>query len=465
MPITAPGVHAPRARQFRFAASSMTRLLAIDHSPISFAAPPPPARAVPNQIECPDCGLILRALSPPPGRRLRCPRCRAVLRRGRPRGAALALPLALAAWPLLPLAFLTPLIHLSLLGRGISAALTTGPALLDAEGWLPLAAVVLLTACLLPGFRLLGLTLVLLGLRLARPPRRLLRPLLRVTEYLRPWAMVEVYLLGFFVAYSKLIDLARVRVELAGYALAALMLVMALIDEVLDPTRLWEEMAPPARGAATSPATALPSPASSRRLIGCLCCGLLCEGAPGARCPRCESRLHARKPQSFGRSLALVLAAGLLYIPANLLPIMTVDYHGQGVPNTILSGVEELAASGMWPLAILVFFASITVPVLKLLGLGVLLASARRGMTGRLVDRARLYRLIDAIGRWSMIDVFMLSILVGVVQLGLLASVTPGAGAVAFAGVVILTMLASQSFDPRLMWDAAGRQRRRRGRP
>ncbi len=456
MPITAPGVHAPRASQFRFAASRMTRFLAIQRSPFSFADHLPPARAVPDQIECPDCGLILRAPSPPPGRRLRCPRCRAVLRRGRPRGAALALPLALAAWPLLPLAFLTPLIHLSLLGRGISAALTTGPALLDAEGWLPLAAVVLLTACLLPGFRLLGLTLVLLGLRLPHPPRPLLRPLLRATEYLRPWAMVEVYLLGFFVAYSKLIDLARVRVELAGYALAALMLVMALIDEVLDTTQLWEDLAPP-------PPAIPPSPASRRRSIGCLCCGLLCEGAPGARCPRCKTRLHARKPQSFGRSLALVLAAALLYIPANLLPIMTVDYHGQGVPNTILSGVEELAASGMWPLAILVFFASITVPVLKLIGLGLLLLSARRGTAGRLVDRARLYRLIDAIGRWSMIDVFMLSILVGVVQLGLLARVTPGAGAVAFAGVVILTMLASQSFDPRLMWDAARRPRNQRG--
>jgi paraquat-inducible protein A len=277
--------------------------------------------------------------------------------------------------------------------------------------------------------------------------------------------MVEVYLLGFFVAYSKLIDLARVHVELAGYALAALMLVMALIDEVLDPTRLWEQMAPPA-SAAPPPEIAQggASQSSALGLIGCLCCGLLCEGAPGAPCPRCGSRLHARKRQSFWRSLALVLAAVLLYIPANLLPIMTVDYYGQGIPNTILSGVEELAASGMWPLAILVFFASITVPVLKLLGLGVLLASTRGGATRRLLDRARLYRLIDAIGRWSMIDVFMLSILVGVVQLGLLATVTPGAGAVAFAGVVILTMLASQSFDPRLMWDAAGRQGQRQGR-
>ncbi len=421
------------------------------------ADPPPVARGLEGWIACPDCGLFLSTRPPAPGQRLRCPRCRAVLRRGRKAGASGTLALALAALPLLPLAFLAPLVHLTLLGRGISAALTTGPVLLDEGGWLPLAAVVLATACFLPALRLLGLTFVLAGLRLSRPPRHLLRPVFRACEHLRPWAMVEVYLLGFFVAYSKLIDLARVRVELAGYALAAVMVMMALLDDMLDPIGLWEEVAP--RGTYAR-AHARVLMAGRPRLIGCLCCGLVSEAAPGAFCPRCESRLRARKPGGLGRSLALVVAAALLYVPANLLPIMTVDYYGQGVPHTILSGVEELAASGMWPLALLVFFASITVPVLKLFGLGVLLASARHGTRRRLLDRTRLYRLIEAIGRWSMIDVFMLSILVGVVQLGLLASVVPGSGAVAFAGVVILTMFASQSFDPRLMWDAAHRNRR-----
>jgi paraquat-inducible protein A len=128
---------------------------------------------------------------------------------------------------------------------------------------------------------------------------------------------------------------------------------------------------------------------------------------------------------------------------------------GKGTPDTILSGVEELAHAGMWPLALLVFFASVTVPMLKLIGLIVMLVATGMGSRRRLRDRTVLYRIVEFVGRWSMIDVFMISILVGLVQLGNLATIEPGIGAVSFASVVILTMLAAESFDPRLMWDAA----------
>jgi len=135
--------------------------------------------------------------------------------------------------------------------------------------------------------------------------------------------------------------------------------------------------------------------------------------------------------------------------------VLTVVRFGAGEPSTILGGVQELLDIGMWPLAALVFFASVAVPVLKLIGLGTLLISTHTGTGWALHDRTVLYRIVDAIGRWSMIDIFMESILVGLVQFGRLASVYPGPGAVAFAAVVILTMLAARSFDPRLMWDSA----------
>lgn len=399
---------------------------------------------------------------------MRCPRCRCVLRSGRRRGETLALPLALTALPLLPLAFFAPLLQLSLLGQRVSASLVTGPILLDEGGWQALAAVVLLAACLLPSLRLFGLILVLAGLRRHRPPR-LLRAILRGTEWLRPFAMVEVYLLGLAVAYSKLIDLAQVRLELAAYALALLMLTMALIDQLVQPRALWEALARKRRQIPADPALPAARPPGGQRpvtrLIGCTCCGLVSRAEEGNSCPRCGSRLARRKRNSLSRTLALVTTGFLLYIPANLLPVMTVDYYGQGTPNTILSGVKELASEGMWPLAILVFFASITVPVLKLVGLVLLMMSARLGWRRRLYDRTRLFRLIDVIGRWSMIDVFMISILVGLVQLGLLAAVHPERGAVAFAAVVILTLFAAESFDPRLMWDAAGRNREPADRP
>jgi len=137
--------------------------------------------------------------------------------------------------------------------------------------------------------------------------------------------------------------------------------------------------------------------------------------------------------------------------------VLTVMQLGSGSPSTILGGAEELLAGGMWPLAALVFFASIMVPVLKLVGLSVMLATTQAGWRGRLRDRTVLYRIVSAIGRWSMIDIFMESILVALVQFGAVVTIDPGFGAVAFAAVVILTMFAAEAFDPRLMWDAAAR--------
>jgi paraquat-inducible protein A len=172
-------------------------------------------------------------------------------------------------------------------------------------------------------------------------------------------------------------------------------------------------------------------------------------------CTRCGFRLRDRKPGSIQRTWALSIAALVLYIPANIYPVLTVVRIGAGQPSTIFGGVTELIEVGMWPLAALVFFASVAVPVLKLVGLGILLISTHIGTGRALHDRTVLYRIVDAIGRWSMIDIFMESILVALVQFGQLASVYPGPGAIAFAGVVILTMLAAHSFDPRLMWDEA----------
>jgi paraquat-inducible protein A len=173
-----------------------------------------------------------------------------------------------------------------------------------------------------------------------------------------------------------------------------------------------------------------------------------------ARCPRCGGKLHLRKPDSLARTWALTLTAYILYIPANLLPIMTVVMSGKGEPDTILSGVKALVLGGMWPLALLVFFASITVPVIKLLVLTGLLLSVQFKSHWRPRQRTMLYRLTESIGRWSMIDIFVITILVAVVKLGALATIDAGPGAVAFAGVVVVTMFAAMSFDPRLIWDS-----------
>lgn len=171
------------------------------------------------------------------------------------------------------------------------------------------------------------------------------------------------------------------------------------------------------------------------------------------RCSRCGARIHARRPHSIGKTWALLLTAAVLYLPANLLPIMTVRTLGQGSPDTILSGVMTLLQHGMFPIAAVVFIASIVVPSFKLFGLALLLISVQRHQPLSARQRILMYRFIEWIGRWSMLDIFVIAILVAIVNFGSLASVEAGLGAMAFASVVILTMLAALTFDPRLIWD------------
>jgi paraquat-inducible protein A len=170
-------------------------------------------------------------------------------------------------------------------------------------------------------------------------------------------------------------------------------------------------------------------------------------------CSRCGALVHARRPDSLTRTWALLITAALLYIPANLLPIMTVNSLGNGTPSTIMSGVIQLIQHGMIPIAAVVFIASILVPTFKLVGLALLLYSVQRHQPLSARQRIWMYRFIEFIGRWSMLDIFVIAILVAVVNFGQLASVEADLGAIAFASVVILTMLAALTFDPRLIWD------------
>ncbi|MEX3773859.1 paraquat-inducible protein A [Pseudomonas sp. MYb118] len=170
-------------------------------------------------------------------------------------------------------------------------------------------------------------------------------------------------------------------------------------------------------------------------------------------CTRCGARVHARRPNSIVRTWALLITAAILYIPANVLPIMTVRSLGQGDPSTIMSGVIQLVQHGMIPIAAVVFIASILVPTFKLVGIALLLFSVQRHQPLSARQRIWMYRFIEFIGRWSMLDIFVIAILVAVVNFGRLASVEANLGAIAFASVVILTMLAAVTFDPRLIWD------------
>lgn len=191
-------------------------------------------------------------------------------------------------------------------------------------------------------------------------------------------------------------------------------------------------------------------------LISCHSCHRLCQSAKQSAdrvCPRCGATLHDRKPNSIARTWALVLAAFVFYIPANVLPVTIVISLGKAQSDTIMTGVIYFITSGMWPIALVIFLASIFVPLMKLLILTFLLISVQRKSSWRQRDRTRLYRITEAIGRWSMVDIFVVTILVALVHLGGLATIHAGPGAIFFGAVVVTTIFAAMSFDPRLIWD------------
>ena len=193
-------------------------------------------------------------------------------------------------------------------------------------------------------------------------------------------------------------------------------------------------------------------------LLSCTTCNLLSRPADAANpgyCPRCGARLVWRRKHSIQYTWALIIAATIFYIPANLLPVLTTTTLGSTESDTIMGGVIFLYTSGSWPLALIVLVASVMIPLGKLIALAYLLIQVQRRQVRNRHDSARMYRVIEFIGRWSMLDVFVDAFVVALVQLQPLMSVEPGPGVVFFMAVVVLTMLAAQTFDPRLLWDTA----------
>jgi paraquat-inducible protein A len=200
-------------------------------------------------------------------------------------------------------------------------------------------------------------------------------------------------------------------------------------------------------------------------LMVCHTCGLLARPAPhahGGWCPRCGAPLHFRKTDSISRTWALLIASVILYIPANVLPVMESASLFGAQSDTIMSGVVYLWVSGSWPLAVIVFAASVLVPLAKIFALIFLNASVQLRSTWAPQQRTKLYRIVEIVGRWSMLDIYVIALLVALVQLKAVATIRPGPAALAFAAVVVATMLAAMSFDPRLIWDP---QENKHGQP
>ncbi|BBA33124.1 integral membrane protein, PqiA family [Methylocaldum marinum] len=341
-----------------------------------------------------------------------------------------------------------PILGLSIQGKHTETTLVGAVLELQKQGMGIMSGLVLFTTFVVPAMELSGLLFVLLPLKLNKKIRGQ-AAVFRLIQALRPWGMIEVLMLGILVALVKLAHMATVQPGWSLWLFGAFIFVMAATAASLDSEEIWLRL-----GRRYPTGTKANAGAG---YLSCHACGLLARASPEnmeQHCSRCGGALHVRKPNSIGRCWSLLIAAMILYIPANVLPVMSTSSIVGAQVDTIMSGVVYLWMSGSWPLALLVFFASVMVPLLKLMALVVLLVTVQAGSRWRPLDRTRLYRLTERLGRWSMVDIFVVTMLVALVDVRPLAAVQAGPGAIAFGAVVVLTMCAAMSFDPRLIWDS-----------
>ena len=404
-------------------------------------------------IACHACDGLHRLAPVPEGGRAVCTRCGSGLYRNPREGLDRATALYLSAFLLFLLANAFPFIGLKVGDRVEEMHILSAGTALFRQGMGEIGALVLLTSVLGPLLALGGTLSLLLPLRFGLRPAYLV-PVWRMVRAIEPWSLGSVFMLALLVSVVKLQDLATLVPGAGLLAFVALLGVSAAAAANFDPGLLWPRVGPSSEGLAGPGRSA-----AAHGYAACHTCDLLVKlDGHGADCPRCGSAVHGtRLPDSTARTWALLFSATVLLIPANVYPVMTVIQYGAGEPSTILAGVVHLIEAGMWPLGMLVFFASFVVPITKIVALAFLLWTIRGGSRWRPRDRTLLYRVVESVGAWSMVDVFLVGILVALVQVEALARVLPGIGAAFFAASVVLTMIAAHSFDPRLVWDRAGR--------
>ena len=339
-----------------------------------------------------------------------------------------------------------PFLALKTVGMRQEASLISGILALAERGQWLLAALVFVTIILIPLLEILVLLYLLIPYRLQRRRAHQVA-VFRWLVIVQPWSMLEIFAVAVLVTMVKLGGDATIVPGVAMFAF--FLLVAALMGAYLamDKSDIWNWLNPQRRFIHSA----------EEPTFSCH----VCEAEVGrtiihtsGRCPRCGARVYERIPNSFQKTAALILAASILYIPANVLPMMSYTSFGTTRTDTIFSGVIALISDGLWWVALVVFIASIMVPIAKLVVLTYLLWLIKKGATRDFPAQQRLFHSLELIGRWSMIDVFVVTLLVALVQFGVFGQVEPRGAIVAFGGVVVLTMLATQTFDVRLLEDA-----------
>lgn len=400
-------------------------------------------------IACPECGTLEDIPPLPPRSKAVCRLCRSDLEKTSGRSITAALACSLGTFLLLIPSNALPLVRLNLFGMVAENRIGGGIAALWNNGWLLLAGLSALYVIVFPFIRFGLLSAVLGSIQLNCRPRWL-GPAFRWAVWLDRWAMPDVFLLASFVGYYRLISISQIHVsiELGGACFIAAAFLTMLSRATLDQRTVWRTIGPEVE---------VPP---GMKALSCTTCDLVQplsrEGEP---CPRCGARLHTRKVDSLPRTTALLVAAFILVFPANIYPMEVSTQIGSQQNYTIFTGVHQLFESGLWPLGILIFCTSILIPVVKILVVGWCVFSVWRGSSRHLVARTKIAHLVAELGRWSKTDPFTIVFFVPLLNFTAFASASAGWGATAFMVMTSLSMLASSTFDPRLMWDVAPAER------
>jgi paraquat-inducible protein A len=402
-------------------------------------------------IGCPNCGAIQKVDHARGSWVASCAVCRSPLERTTMRSLPAALCCASSVLLLLIPANFLPFLTTSVLGVSRHSRLISSASAMWKDGWPLLAVFIGLFVIVFPLVRFSLLTTVLGALQFGYRPRWL-GSAFRWANGLQQWAMLDVFLLGLWVAYARLAGTISVQIGAGGFCFIAAALLSLFARASLDKGAVWKLIG----------ATAAEPPI---HVNSCGACDLIVPAEhEGRDCPRCGAKITAREPDAVARATALTVAGLIFYIPANLYPIATLPIGLTPTKYNVLQGVIDLAQAHFIGLALLVFTASFLIPFLKLAGISYCLISVFRRSGRRLVMKTRVYRLVEEIGRWSMVDPFVIACFVPVMQYNSFIYGRAEPAAPAFATVVVLTMIAARSFDPRLLWDAALRPARQASR-
>ncbi|BCL62822.1 paraquat-inducible protein A [Desulfomarina profundi] len=408
---------------------------------------------------CSGCDMLLPAIDPAPGHTVLCPRCGTTIKKRSSHSILKVLALSITGLLLYFPSIFLPLMTFESFGFHDSASIVDSIIIFFQNDYFIVSSMVLLSALVLPALLLILIFTVSFNLYRENYPSFL--PLaFKAYIKLEEWAMVEVYLLGVMITVIKMKDSADIQYHIGLFCFSALVLISMAITTMIDREIFWQTIE---RGekkqfysrTRETPLTLCKEPQVSANRNGLALCHTCHKLSPShlVTCPRCGDRLHSRKNQSIPRTWALVLTSALFLVPANLLPIMRVDLFGIPDRSTILDGIIYFFHNGSWFIGMIIFTASILVPVFKIVGLLILLLSTRPCSRRFLRKKTKMFHFIAFIGRWSMLDIFVIALLSALVDFGFFSSVQAAPAATYFCLVVAATMGAAITFDPRIMWD------------